>query len=212
MGFLGIALILIFVPYLIDKRNRRRQASKSNCWTVVLSIVGVIFLAGCNRLGVSQYGLPVKLGSSSDDVRKGLGSPDYSYKTPSDDIVEWYYSHGIVAVFERDRLSVVTLPPDVASYKGFLAYSGPIIRGVKLSDKKQKILKALGEPTKIESDDLPSGTDPGVPVVWPKESRYYWRFTEYTVEVDFLNQAQEVSDEKHLTLPVDTVAMISVRK
>jgi hypothetical protein len=100
----------------------------------------------------------------------------------------------------------------LVTYPGFLAYSNEIIRGLRLTDTKQKILHALGKPTKIETDELSAGTDPSVPVVWPKESRYYWRLADYTLEVDLLNQAQSVSDEKGLTLPMDSVARILITK
>ena len=172
-----------------------------------------VLLLGCHHS--SEYGLPITLGSSSDDVRRVLGSPKDSFKPPQNDrlTIEWYYTHGIVATFERDRLTVISLPNGkLFDYQGFLTYSNEIIRGLRLTDKKQRILDTLGKPTKIETDDLPAGIDPDVPVVWPKESRYYWRLTNYTVEVDFLNQAQSVSEGKKLTLPKDSVTMIVITK
>jgi hypothetical protein len=170
-------------------------------------------LLGCHHS--SEYGLPIALGSSSDDVRRVLGSPDESFKKPQNDrlTIEWYYTHGIVTTFERDRLTVISLPNGkLIDYPGFLAYSNEIIRGLRLTDKKQTILDTLGKPTKIEADDLPVGTDPDVPEVWPSESRYYWRLTNYAVEVDFLNQAQSVNTRKKLMLPKDTVTSIVVTK
>lgn len=189
---------------------------------LIFSVLAAALLLGCHHS--SEYGLPVALGSSSDDVRRVLGSPNESYEKPKEEwttalasnerlTIEWYYTHGIVATFERDRLTAISLPNGkLIDYQGFLAYSNEIIRGLRLTDKKQKILDTLGKPTKIENDDLPAGTDPNVPEVWPKESRYYWRLTKYTVEVDFLNQAESVNEKKGLTLPKDSVTTITITK
>jgi hypothetical protein len=171
-------------------------------------------MLGCHN-NSSEYGLPITLGSSSADVRRVLGSPNESFRKPQNDrqTIEWYYTHGIVATFERDQLTAISLSNGpLISYPGFLAYSNEIIRGLRLTDKKERILDTLGKPTKVETDDLPAGTDPDIPVVWPKESRYYWRLTDYTLEVDLLNQAQRIGDEKRLTLPKGSVTMILITK
>ena len=46
---LGIALLLIFVLYLIDKHNRWRQAAKITIWIVAIAVLGVAFLYGWFR-------------------------------------------------------------------------------------------------------------------------------------------------------------------
>jgi hypothetical protein len=170
-------------------------------------------MCGCH-LNPPEYGLPITLGSSSADIRHILGSPDESFKSPADErlTVEWYYSHGLVVDLERDQVVTIQIPPDIADYRGFLPYTGPIVRGLKLTDSKAKYLKTLGEPAKIENDALTAGTNPDIPVVWPKESIYYWRLPEYMVRVDFLNQAQDISEAKHITLPRDTVTTILIRR
>ena len=170
-------------------------------------------MCGCH-LSPDEYGLPITLGSSSGDIRHILGSPDESFKSPANDriTVEWYYSHGLVVDLERDQVVTIQIPPDIADYKGFLAYTGPIVRGLKLTDSKTKYLKTLGEPAKIENDALAAGTNPDIPVVWPKESVYYWRLRDYMVRVDFLNQAQDISEAKHITLPRDAVTTILIRR
>ena len=159
--------------------------------------------------------MPVKLGASSDEVHKLLGRPNESYvkrmRMPPEDetqpehqtTLEWYYCWGVVASFEHDKLFSIGLPA-FCDYQGFLIYSGTVVKGVKVTDSKQAILKALGKPTKIESDAVPVGADPNVPVVWPKESRYYWQFSGYTLEAAFLQQAQSVqwTSEPH-TWPKD---------
>ncbi len=175
----------------------------------------VVAVLGCHYDAFSEYGLPITLGSSSNDVRRILGSPNDSFKNPRDDrlTIEWYYTHGIVAVFERDQLNEIVLHNGtLVDYPGFLAYTNQIIRGLRLTDSKERFLEVLGKPTKIEAEDLLLGTDPNVPVVWPKQGHYYWRLTAYTVEVDFLNQAQNVSEQKHLILPKDSATMISVKR
>jgi hypothetical protein len=81
---------------------------------------------GCQHRASSEYGLPVALGSSSSDVRRVLGSPKESFKNPKDErlTTEWYYNHGLVAVFERDQLDEIVLHNGVlVDYPGFLAYT-----------------------------------------------------------------------------------------
>jgi hypothetical protein len=51
-----------------------------------------------------------------------------------------------------------------------------------------------------------------MPVVWPEESRYYWRFKNYTLEATFLNQAQSVSEKEKLTFPKDKLIAITLTK
>ena len=111
--------------------------------------------------------------------------------------------------FDRDKLFGITLNTH-SDYPGFLIYTGSVVNGVKLADTKEVILSKLGNPTKIEDDPLDQGVDANVPVVWPKESRYYWRFTDYTVQVDFLRQAQKLDDRD--TLPRNAVSLVQVYK
>jgi hypothetical protein len=109
----------------------------------------------------------------------------------------------------RDRLTAITLHT-YTGYKGFVPYAGNVVNGVKLADSEQTILKKLGTPTKVENDELASGADRDAPVVWPAESRYYWRFKDYGIQATFLNQAQSVSEEEHLTFPKDKLVSIVV--
>jgi len=144
-------------------------------------------VAGCGRLG-SDYGLPVSLGASSDEVRKTLGAPNgrMVWQDDKEKVTEWYYSSGIVGVYNRDHLSRITLNA-TADWEGFIAYGGNIVKDVKLTDTKAQIVQKLGQPSKIENDDLEPGSDVNVPVVWPKESRYYWRLKDFVVEATFFN-------------------------
>jgi hypothetical protein len=202
-------------------KKRKPRAS------LVLLLQFAFLLMGCGRGGSSRYGLPIVLGSSSDQVRRVLGGPNAVVKAteirralrefgaePSvlpttDNITEWYYSSGIAATFDRDRLLEIALPT-YTSYPGFLVYSGTVVNGVRLTDSKEIILGKLGMPEKVEDDPLPEGTDPDVPEVWPKESRYYWRFPSYVVRVDYLRQAQK-ADDTH-TFRRNAVVSIQVYK
>lgn len=183
----------------------------------------LLFAAGC---GGPSYGLPVVLGSTSDEVRKVLGAPTERFRpgTASDTVesishpgkdeekvIESYYSVGITCTFSRDQLAAIVLPT-YTDYHGFLPYNGTVVNGVKLTDTKQAIIAKLGMPTKVENDALPDGTDPNVPVVWPKESTYYWRLKRYAVQATFLNQAQDVSETEHLTFPKDKLVSITLTK
>jgi hypothetical protein len=120
---------------------------------LVLTVFAVFLGAlGCGHHVDSEYGLPITLGSSSNDIRRALGAPDHSYPDQQDARFIWesYNAHGIVAVFERDRLSSILLTPDVPgdSAKGFLQYSGTIVHGVRVADTKLEILQKLGKPRK----------------------------------------------------------------
>ena len=192
----------------------------------LITILGLLLCTfGCNG-AAPNYGLPIALGSTSDDVRKLLGAPTARYRpaTTGDTVetiqnvgknaeivIEWYYSSGIVGSFNRDRLSTITLFT-YSDYRGFLVYSGTVVNGVRLADSKQSILDKLGKPTKVESEPLDAGTNPDVPELWPKESRYYWHFKNYTLEATFLNQAQNVSEKEKLTFPKDKLIAITLTK
>src|ERR1035438_5113315 len=100
----------------------------------------VVLLLSCHGNSI-EYGLPVALGSSSSVVRRVLGSPNESFKNAQNGrlTIEWYYTHGIVATFERDRLTAISLPSGaLVTYPGFLAYSNEIIRGLRLTDTDRK--------------------------------------------------------------------------
>ena len=207
---------------------KRRPNIINGCrWSLLQLVVMSLLLSAlsCEKIAVRQYGLPITLGSTSYEVRKALGGPTERYRSPvagdtaetirnpgkDEKVIEWYYPFGIVAVFDRDRLTVITLHT-YSDYQGFLVYSRAIVNDVRLTDSKQTIVSKLGKPTKIESDGLESGTDPNVPVVWPKESRYYWRFKDYLVEATFLNQAQSVNEKEKLTFPKDKLISITLTK
>ena len=204
---------------LVKKHIKRRNWNPVACLILVLW-----FTLNCGRAVAPKYGLPITLGSTSDEVRKIIGGPTERYKVPNngetevvtnpdkkDNLLEWYYSSGIIAAFDRDRLTTITLPT-YTDYRGFLAYAGTVVKGVRLTDSRQDILSKLGNPTKIESDELESGTDPNVPVVWPKKSRYYWHLDDFLVQADFLNQAQQASEKAKLIFPKDSLLLISITK
>ncbi len=175
-------------------------------------------LAPCLRAAESEYGLPVKLDSSASDVRKVLGPPTEGWQKGEMVTLESYYSRGIVGEFAHDRLFSITLNKDTA-YRGFLPYAGTIINGVKLTDGKATVLKKLGAPSKIETEELPPGTDPDKPELFPLQSKYYWRFKDYEVKATFLNQAQAVSEglvwrsaADGTSWPKDTLTVITIQK
>ena len=175
-------------------------------------------LVTCLRAAEAEYGLPVKLDSSTSEVRKVLGAPTEGWNKGEMVTLESYYSRGIVGEFAHDRLFSITLNRDTA-YRGFIPYAGTIVNGVKLTDSKTTVLKKLGTPSKIESEALPPGTDPNKPELFPLESKYYWRFKDYEVQATFLNQAQAVSEGlvwrnagDGTSWPKDTLTAITVQK
>jgi hypothetical protein len=81
--------------------------------SVLLLVGACALILVCCSTARREYGLPVALGSASDDVRKILGKPTQRYGAPQigdngnvtlsqtdDKIVEWYYPAGIVAFFD----------------------------------------------------------------------------------------------------------------
>jgi hypothetical protein len=172
-----------------------------------------------------EWGLPITLGQTSAEVREVLGTPNEivnpyaearkaGLSPPLSEAsltLQDFYSSGIVCRFDGNRLFGVTLHP-WSDYEGFIPYSSTIVNSVKLSDSKDEILRKLGKETKIEEDPLETGTDRDKPVVWPAEARYYWRRSGYTVQVDFLRQAQSLDEKKHLTRPKDAVSVVQVYK
>ena len=159
----------------------------------------------------------LSLGASSANVQRILGVPNFSFSESENEkrTDSTFLTHGIVGTFENDQLIRIAIPggtQESDSQEGFLPYPGVIVRGLRITDDKDTILRTMGKPTKIESDGLPKGTDAEVPVVWPKGSRYYWRLPECVVEVDFLDQAQLLDEEKHLTLPNDSVIGFQIMK
>src|SRR5258705_7088998 len=156
-----------------------------------------------------EYGLPVKLGLSSAEVRKILGPPAETWMNGEMVTLEWYYSHGIMGEFEHDRLSSVTFYKDTL-YLGFIPYAGTIIKGIRLTDSKATVLKKLGTPGKVESGDLPAGTYPDDPVRWALDSRYNWEFKDYEAKATFLNQARTVGGG--VVWPKDTLTEFTIQK
>jgi hypothetical protein len=190
---------------------------------------GFLNNVGCGGIEPAgpRYGLPISLGSTVNEVRQVLGGPTEvlrdsdrrqklkeagvqpSLIPTTDNTVEWYYSSGIVATFDRDRLFEITLHA-IEAYPGFVHYKGEVVNGLTLSDSRPVALNKLGKPDKIEEEPLPTAVDPTVPEVFPKESRYYWRFKDYAITVRFLRQAQRL-DATHV-LPADAIVSIDVRK
>ena len=167
---------------------------KSLCYNNRLGALFLqVLLVSCLCAAEPEYGLPVKLDLSTGEVRKVLGAPTEAWNKGEMVTLESYYSRGIVGEFEHDRLFSITLNKDTA-YRGFIPYAGTIINGVKLTDSKTTVLKKLGTPSKIESEELPPGTDPNKPELFPLQSKYYWQFKDYEVQATFLNQAQAVSE------------------
>jgi hypothetical protein len=179
----------------------------------------VALLAGCSSRPSSEYGLPITLGSSSHDVQSILGRPDRILKTG--DVAEnWYYPSGLFTELDHDRVFEIELYT-FCDIQGFLLYSGPVVHGVTLTDSKGDILRKLGKPTKIETDPpaapislyVPEDCNSGEDIKWddePSESRYYWRYPDYTVRARFLNEAQKVSDT--VAWPKDGLISILVKR
>ena len=63
-----------------------------------------VLLVTSLRAAEVEYGLPVKLDSSTSEVRKVLGAPTEGWRKGETITLESYYSRGILGEFEHDRL------------------------------------------------------------------------------------------------------------
>lgn len=203
--------------------NQGRRKQRIALWIVCMAVVGAALVLGWRRHRAWEYGLPVLPGDSADSVRRVLGVASFTFADPKIGTrsTSTFLTHGIEGTFEDGQLFRITIPNQTANgvevstrdiQQGLLPYSGVIVKGLRITDSKQKILQTLGKPTKIECDDLAVGTNPDIPVVWPAGCSYYWRFPDYVVEADFLNQAQSVDEASHLTLPKDYVISFQITK
>ncbi len=196
------------------------------------AVAVVLLLSGFIR-AASPDGLPIRLGSTSAEVRKVLGEPTEIVEPPPpetgtghdgheghqgmashkdmESVDEWYDSAGILGTFSGGKLNAISLLKE-SDYPSFVPYSGTIVKGVTLQDSKKAILEKLGAPTKIEDETLAEGTDPDRPVINPQHSKYFWRIDDYTVEVTLLNQARLIREAGSVTLPKDTILFIIVSK
>lgn len=159
----------------------------------------------------SEYGLPIRLGSSVAEVRKALGQPDASDQ--GDDangpISDWYYTSGMIGTFNKDKLIAIMLPRETV-YTTFVPYAGAIVNGIKLTDSKQTILQKMGRPASVEEEQLPEGTDPDVPARFAEYSKYTWRVNDMLVQVNFLAQAQQL-DGGRSSLPRNATLQVIIR-
>ena len=194
-------------------------------------LVSLALTAGCNSPSVGSWGLPILLGQSSGEVRKTLGSPNEVIDDTLMDSIskeeaekwkrknrsvseEWFYSSGIVTSIEPNRLFKITLYRH-ADYRGFLPYAGSIVEGVNLDSTREMIMKKFGKPTKAEENagvDLETGkaTDLNAAAVFPAQEIYYWRRSDYTIEVLFLKQPQLMSEKAQLVLPKGELMYVKV--
>jgi hypothetical protein len=219
-----------------DRIRRRARALLAILASVIIlgGTVGYILWRQTQRAAIfpqaqprqsEEWGLPITLGQTSAEVRQVLGTPNEivnpyaearkaGLSLPLSEAsltLQYFHSSGIVCRFDGNRLFGVTLNP-WSDYKGFIPYSGAVVNSIKLTDSKDEILRKLGKETKIEEDPLEIGTDRDKPVVWPAGTRYYWRRAGYTVQVDFLRQAQSISRDPLLNRPKDAVSVILVYK
>jgi hypothetical protein len=165
--------------------------------TIFLLAILLVALRGALA---EDWGLPVQLGATRDQVRAILGYPDViidASNSPFKDSLslEYYRTRGLVGRFDSERLFGVTVNPTwTENNRGWISYRGVIVEGITITDSQNEVLGKLGPPTKVEEDSIPEAADPDTPVVWPAQARYYWRRESYVVEVRFLRQAQSVAE------------------
>lgn len=153
-----------------------------------------------------QWQLPIELGVMQDSVHDTLGPPKETISAEAmrekyPEVVktlggvhnEYFYSSGIVARFHNKKLYGITINSH-GDYRGWIDYQGKIINGITLADTYDDTLKKLGEPTKVEDEPIIESKDNlNKPVVFPAIRSCYWRTDEYTIQIDFLRQAQSRS-------------------
>jgi len=178
-----------------------------------------------------RYDLPIALGASSEEVRRILGWPtevvreaqrrrilsessvDAHLLPTTDNVTECYYSSGIVGTFDHDRLFEVALH-SYGAYPGFVVYSGMIVTGTRLTDRKQTILSNLGSqqrsrPTLSKKASIPmcpQCSRPKAVTIGSSETTRY-------VLISWIKLRCLTADLiRRLRGPRDAVKMISVQK
>ena len=180
----------------------------------------------------SPYGLPIRLGATSDEVQKVLGKPTETVVLEDDDhtdhagmsnlsadhmnidhvsIDKWYDSAGIVGNFTGGKLTEIRIFPDT-DYPNFVAYPGNIVKDVTLRDTRKTVLEKLGRPTRIDDEPIAEGTNPDTPVINPQQSRYFWTMSGFTLRVTFLSQPKLIRQAGPLVIPKDSIIAVIVSK
>ena len=154
-----------------------------------------------------QWELPIVLGATREAVHDRLGPPQEilsaasvreKYPELEGEIGgvnnEYFYSSGLVTRVHNNKVFGITINAHAAP-RGWVVYQGKIVNGVTLSDTYDSIVKKLGKPTKVEEEIIEeSKSNLNQPVVFPAERRCYWRADTYTVQINFLRQAQSVAE------------------
>ena len=184
---------------------------------IVLGFSQAIFAASM------QWQLPIELGATRDSVHDTLGPPKEIIsaeavrekypevaKTLGGTHNELFYSSGIVARFHNKKLYGITINSH-GDYSGWIDYQGKIINGITLADMYDDTLKKLGEPSKVEDEPITESKDNlNKPVVFPAIRSCYWRTDEYTIQIDFLRQAQ--SRSKGVVSSLGSISAVLVYK
>lgn len=133
------------------------------------------------------------------DVAKTLGSIHN----------ELFYSSGIVSRFHKNKLYGITINSH-GSYRGWIDYKGKIVNGITLADTYNNVLQKLGEPTKVEDEPIIESKDNiDKPVIFPAIRSCYWRLKDFTIQIDFLRQAQSMSKG---IVPSGSISIVAVYK
>jgi hypothetical protein len=170
----------------------------------------------------SSYGLPIRLGATSAEVRKVLGKPTETVVLENDEhtghagmsnisVDQWYDSAGIVGTFTGGKLTEIRIFPDT-DYPNFVAYAGTIVKDVTLRDIRKTVLEKLGRPTKIDDEPIAEGTNPDTPVINPQQSRYFWSMNGFTLQVTFFSQPKLIRQAGPLVISKDTIIAVIVSK
>ena len=189
-----------------------------------LGIALALFLSSFVRAQPS-YGLPIRLGATSAEVQKVLGTPTETVVPENDEhtghtghagmsnmsVDQWYDSAGIVGTFTGGKLTEIRIFQDT-DYPNFVAYAGSIVKDVTLDDIRKTVLEKLGRPTKIDDEPIAEGTNPDTPVINPQQSRYFWSMNGFTLQVTFLSQPKLIRQAGPLVIPKDTIIAVIVSK
>ena len=156
----------------------------------------------------STWGLPINLNDAQEAVHEKLGPPNEilnadevkkldpdAAKSVGRTNNEYFYSSGLVTRLHSGKVFGITINSHGDS-PGWITYQRSIVNGVTLSDTYTSVVSKLGPPSKTELDEVSEMKgDLSKPVIFPAEKRCYWRLDGYMVQINFLVQAQSISEK-----------------
>ena len=134
-------------------------------------------VAACSSRS-SEWNLPIKLGASKSEVYSALGRPSNTVA----ENVEWFQNSGLAIDYDPAG-HVSTVIVHGQSNSGFITYDKPVIYGLRVTDKLDRLSAVLGKPLSVEDDPVDTYLESqGAKKVLKQSKIYKWRRQPYFIE------------------------------